>query len=1303
MKKYWKVKLCVLTLFVAIIGVTVFNVRSMATENVPATVSFSQFGGEITADSTLTIDISDESGIAWIVYAWDSDAETALQIDHTTVNSYSLELDVPDTLGIHQLRIIVTDGNSNNTPTYHCPLYVVETLSGTDDTVPPTINLSKLPANNSRIEVSKQITINATDEHGIYYIGYYWTKDASDSQKYKTKDLVEEVKLSAPTEIGTWYLKMKAVDPFENQTAYTYKYEVVIEMEAPVITLLGESVVSVNVFGVYTDAGVTAVDNYDGDISYKVRTTGMPDTSKIGQYTVKYNVIDSNGNEAIQVTRTVRVLDKVVPEIELVGTDFVVLEKGTAYVDLGVTATDNYDGRITDNVVVNSSNVNVNKTGIYTVTYNVMDSSYNAAVQVTRTVSVIDSTALNQIKSVVSSLNESDYTTSSWSAFEATMVEVNAMPETVQSELEAKIAAIDAAIDALVGKSISGMEVTTDPTKTTYEYKEDLNLAGGELTLTYNNGTTSKVALTAAGVEAANYDKTILGPQTVTVSYEGFTDTFGVTVVERAVTVTIGDKTSAYGEATVELTSAVTVGSVVNDDDLGIVLTKETGTDVGTYAITGTASNTNYDVTFVNGTYEITEREVTVTIASKESVYGESLVGLTSELTAGTLVNDDDLGIVLTKETGTDVGTYAIAGTASNTNYDVTFVNGTYEITEREVTVTIGDKSSVYGETEATLTSELTAGSVVGDDDLGIVLTKETGTDVDTYAITGESSNGNYDVTFVEGTYEITAREVEVTIDSKTSAYGEDTVGLTSTVTVGSVVNDDDLGIVLTKATGTNVGPYAITGTASNENYDVTFVNGIYTITKATYNMSRVSFNDLTVKYDGNEHILTITGELPDGVTASYSTNTRTAVGKQTATVTFTGEDTTNYELIPSRTAILTIYEEIEGITVENAPTTATYGEDLDTSGMIVKIVQTSGETAVVTEYSLSGYVETTLGAQTITVTYEGKTATFNVTVNDYLTGIEITKNPTTTRYNYQTAQITLAGIEVVTITASGTGSRDVSSSVAHTGYNPAVFGPQTITVSYEGFTDTFGIEVVDTEAPVITATKGTTVKLPLYQTIDLASLVTVTDNYSAGLVATAVGTYDKMNTGNYAISYTVTDDDGNTGELVVTIQVIEVSPAVTYVGEGGILKQMNGGEVFRGVTQVSFSKGTATISKNGGAEEAFAGGSLNDGVYTIKVTATDGSNPTEVSFTIDSKPPTVTGTVVKGKVNVGPVTITLDLDDVETATLINSADGTVVYDFVAAGNGTYTINGTGDAVKYELRATDSYGNALSGFRFGVK
>ena len=166
---------------------------------------------------------------------------------------------------------------------------------------------------------------------------------------------------------------------------------VIEDTTVPVITLTGEATVTIEVGSTYTDAGATATDNYDGDITSSIVTVSTVDATTVGTYTLTYNVTDTNGNAAVEVTRTVNVVDTTIPVITLTGEATVTIEVGSTYTDAGATATDNYDGDITSSIVTVNP-VDTDVVGVYTVTYNVTDTNGNAAVEVTRTVNVVDTT-----------------------------------------------------------------------------------------------------------------------------------------------------------------------------------------------------------------------------------------------------------------------------------------------------------------------------------------------------------------------------------------------------------------------------------------------------------------------------------------------------------------------------------------------------------------------------------------------------------------------------------------------------------------------------------------------------------------------------------------------------------------------------------------------------------------------------------------------------------------------------------------------------------------------------------------------
>jgi len=74
---------------------------------------------------------------------------------------------------------------------------------------------------------------------------------------------------------------------------------------APVITLIGTSTVNIIVGDTYIDAGATAFDAEDHDITSSIVRTGSVATSTVGTYTLTFNVTDSGGLSAVPVSRTI--------------------------------------------------------------------------------------------------------------------------------------------------------------------------------------------------------------------------------------------------------------------------------------------------------------------------------------------------------------------------------------------------------------------------------------------------------------------------------------------------------------------------------------------------------------------------------------------------------------------------------------------------------------------------------------------------------------------------------------------------------------------------------------------------------------------------------------------------------------------------------------------------------------------------------------------------------------------------------------------------------------------------------------
>ena len=141
------------------------------------------------------------------------------------------------------------------------------------------------------------------------------------------------------------------------------------DLEKPVLDVDGSKKIYLCPGTKYKKENIKANDNYDGDLSKKVL---IESTDEV----VTYSVEDSSGNKVV-VERDIVYEDVVKPVITLNGTKYDYVFLNEKYSDKGAKASDNCSGDVSSKVSV-KNNVNVNKTGTYTVEYSVSDSSGNS-------------------------------------------------------------------------------------------------------------------------------------------------------------------------------------------------------------------------------------------------------------------------------------------------------------------------------------------------------------------------------------------------------------------------------------------------------------------------------------------------------------------------------------------------------------------------------------------------------------------------------------------------------------------------------------------------------------------------------------------------------------------------------------------------------------------------------------------------------------------------------------------------------------------------------------------------------------
>jgi hypothetical protein len=155
----------------------------------------------------------------------------------------------------------------------------------------------------------------------------------------------------------------------------------------------------------------------------------------------------------------------------------------------------------------------------------------------------------------------------------------------------------------------------------------------------------------------------------------------------------------------------------------------------------------------------------------------------------------------------------------------------------------------------------------------------------------------------------------------------------------------------------------------------------------------------------------------------------------------------------------------LQSIAITSPPAKTVYAKDeiLDIGGLVVTGTYSDGtiKRETVNLSNVSGYDATTVGQQTVTVTVNGKTATFSVTVNAtgvaILQSIAITSQPTKTVYT-QGEALNPGGLVVTGAYSDGTTKTEYVYDIS--GYNVNTVGQQTVTVTVGDKIATFTITV---------------------------------------------------------------------------------------------------------------------------------------------------------------------------------------------------------------------------------------------------
>ena len=155
------------------------------------------------------------------------------------------------------------------------------------------------------------------------------------------------------------------------------------------------------------------------------------------------------------------------------------------------------------------------------------------------------------------------------------------------------------------------------------------------------------------------------------------------------------------------------VSAIVAGEKATLTVQAKTGLAAGAYTdnikITYGASKLSISVT-VN----VSKRAITVTADNKEKTYGNANPQLTYQITSGSLIKGDGIGVTLSTsaKTDSDVGTYEIeVTTGTNDNYNITPVNGTLTVNPKEITDVVFPTADDIEVGESLAEASLTGGS----------------------------------------------------------------------------------------------------------------------------------------------------------------------------------------------------------------------------------------------------------------------------------------------------------------------------------------------------------------------------------------------------------------------------------------------------------------------------------------------------------------------------------------------------------------------------------------------------------------
>lgn len=296
-------------------------------------------------------------------------------------------------------------------------------------------------------------------------------------------------------------------------------------------------------------------------------------------------------------------------------------------------------------------------------------------------------------------------------------------------------------------------------------------------------------------------------------------------------------------DTTVTLTDNGASAPSFVSNELSFSVTKETGVNAGTYALTPSAKAKsgyfvdNYDITPTNGTFKINKAALTVTANSENITYGDDKP--TFSVSYSEFVNNENesvLGGSLVLECDyvkyENVGTYSITPSGlTSGNYAITFESGKLTVRKKQITATISLLSDSIYVTDHVLSvakPSVAFSGLVNGDTLTVTYTAVNNETTVATPLTDSTTleKGVYTVNAVfsgdkAGNYNITITAAKLTVKEYDGTVTKVAVPVAKTGLVYNASNQDGI-----KHNQANYGDYyTVSGTASAKNagdYSVT-------------------------------------------------------------------------------------------------------------------------------------------------------------------------------------------------------------------------------------------------------------------------------------------------------------------------------------------------------------------------------------------------------------------------------------------------------------------------------------------------